>query len=229
MLQGKNLIELAQEIQRQASAKGDFIATAEAVSLQADGQTLALAGVGDYPATEITHDQIGNFLNIPIRYYDRLRQSHPALLAENVNTLLHTTDAKRMVRTLDGTARAFLSDRYRRLDHGDLAEAVLPIILAQQLQVVSCEITARKLYLQVVNQRQEAEVRPGDPVQAGFILTNSEVGHGALQLQPLIFRLVCTNGLVLPEKQGKTQQMGENSHRNHTPLGGFSPCFLSQL
>ena len=114
--------------------------------------------MGDYPATEITHDQIGNFLNIPIRYYDRLRQSHPALLAENVNTLLHTTDARRMVRTLDGTARAFLSDRYRRLDHGDLAEAVLPVILEQQLQVVSCEITARKLYLPLIDSRLHREL-----------------------------------------------------------------------
>ena len=204
MLQGKNLIELAQEIQRQAAVKRDFIASAETVTLQEDGNTLAITGIGDFTATEIMHDQIGNFLNIPIRYYDRLRSSHPALLAENVNTLLHTANAKRMVRTLDGSARAFLSDRYRRFDHCDLAEAALPLILEERLQVVSCEITERKLYFQVVNQRQEAEVKAGDPVQAGFILTNSEVGHGALQLQPLIFRLVCTNGLVLPEKQEYT-------------------------
>ena len=33
-----------------------------------------------------------------------------------------------MVRTLDGHARAFLSDRYRRLDNYDLCEHVLPIL-----------------------------------------------------------------------------------------------------
>ncbi|MBL0089244.1 MAG: hypothetical protein IPP44_22195 [Ideonella sp.] len=33
-----------------------------------------------------------------------------------------------MVRTLDGQARAFLSDRYRRLDNYDLCEHVLPML-----------------------------------------------------------------------------------------------------
>ena len=33
-----------------------------------------------------------------------------------------------MVRTLGGTARAFLSERYRRIDNYEIAEAVLPII-----------------------------------------------------------------------------------------------------
>ena len=35
---------------------------------------------------------------------------------------------KRMLRTLDGTARALLSDRYRRIDNFEVASAVLPII-----------------------------------------------------------------------------------------------------
>jgi Domain of unknown function (DUF932) len=204
MLQGKNLIELAREIQRQTANKRDFVAEAEAISLWDDGNTLALDGVEDFTTTDIAHHQLGQFLSIPLRYYDRLRQSHPALLANNVNTLLHASHAKRMVRTLDGAARAFLSDRYRRLDHGGVMEVALPLIWEQQLEVVSCEITARKLYLQVVNARHQADVKPGDPVQAGFILTNSEVGHGALHLQPLIYRLVCTNGLVIAEKQDYT-------------------------
>jgi hypothetical protein len=83
------------------------------------------------------------------------------------------------------------------------------------------------LYVQVVNPRQQADVKPGDVVQAGFLLTNSEVGHGALHLQPLIYRLVCTNGLVLAEKQdytltrhhvGRTQDAGvlEQFYRDET-------------
>ncbi|MFN0120405.1 MAG: DUF932 domain-containing protein [Blastocatellia bacterium] len=204
MLQGKNLSELAHEIQRQTTAKRDFVAAAEAISLWEDGKTLSLNGMEYFVTSDLAHDQIGQFLNIPLRYYHRLQQSHPALLASNVNTLLHASEAKRMVRTLDGTARAFLSDRYRRLDHHALVEATFPVIAEQECQVVSCEITARKLYVQVVNPRQQADVKPGDVVQAGLLLTNSEVGHGALQLQPLIYRLVCTNGLILAEKQDYT-------------------------
>ena len=37
-----------------------------------------------------------------------------------------------MVRTLDGKARAFLSDRYHRIDNEQIAEAVLPVLLGER-------------------------------------------------------------------------------------------------
>ena len=33
-------------------------------------------------------------------------------------------------------------------------------------------------------------------VQAGIVISNSEVGCGTLSVQPLVFRLVCRNGLI---------------------------------
>jgi len=39
-----------------------------------------------------------------------------------------TLPDRRMVRIMDGNVRAFLSDRYRRLDHLELCTAVLPVI-----------------------------------------------------------------------------------------------------
>src|SRR5205807_39039 len=38
-----------------------------------------------------------------------------------------------------------------------------------------------------------------DPVQAGVIIRDSEVGHGSLSVQPLVFRLVCLNGMIVAE------------------------------
>ena len=35
----------------------------------------------------------------------------------------------------------------------------------------------------------------GDVVQAGFVVSNSEVGLGSLRVEPLVFRLVCKKGL----------------------------------
>ena len=37
-------------------------------------------------------------------------------------------DERRLVRTLDSNARAFLSDRYRPLDHDEILERVLPAL-----------------------------------------------------------------------------------------------------
>jgi len=69
-----------------------------------------------------------------------------------------------------------LSDRYRRLDNYELAENVLPIL--QRLEGArfeSVELTETKMYLKVVTPRVEYEIAPGDVVQAGIVITNSEV------------------------------------------------------
>jgi hypothetical protein len=47
-----------------------------------------------------------------------------------------------------------------------------------------------------VSPRIQGEVKVGDVVQAGVLITNSEVGCGAVSVSPLIFRLRCLNGMV---------------------------------
>ena len=55
-----------------------------------------------------------------------------------------------MVRTLDGEARAFLSERFRPMDNHDLAEAVLPVFRDAGASVESCEITPSRMYIKGV-------------------------------------------------------------------------------
>ena len=113
-------------------------------------------------------------------------------------------DTRRMVRTLDGTARAILSDRYRRIDNYEVAQTVLPIISEMQgARIESCELTDTRMYIKVVNERIQTEVVPGDIVQAGILISNSEVGMGSVSVKPLIYRLVCTNGMVADVGVGK--------------------------
>ena len=103
-------------------------------------------------------------------------------------------------------ARALLSERYRRIDNMEIATSVLPLFAGNdQYEVMSCEVTENRLYLKVVNHRLEMEVRKGDIVQAGVMISNSEVGLGAVSIQPLVYRLVCTNGMVVND-------MGERRH-----------------
>ena len=40
----------------------------------------------------------------------------------------------------------------------------------------SCQLTESRMYIKVVNTRLQAEVSPGDIVQSGIIISNSEVG-----------------------------------------------------
>ena len=78
-----------------------------------------------------------------------------------------------MIRTLDGTARAFLSKKYRRLDNFEVMKAVLPILgQIQDVQFPSTQLTENHMYIKAVNPRLQAEVQKGDIVQAGIMITN---------------------------------------------------------
>ena len=152
MKEGTTLVRLAKEIQRQNEAKADFIADTRQLRVDSikDMPRLTIQGHGDFGMTPQMHRQIGDHLNIPARYYDLMLAQAPDLLAENINHWFAATPEQRMIRTLDGAARAFLSRRYRPLDNYDLAEAVLPTITASGATIHSCEITPERMYIKGV-------------------------------------------------------------------------------
>ena len=229
MKQGRSLSELAQELERQHTAKRDFLTDTRNLELvpcwklREDDETpalperLRLLSSGDtleFSLTQHTHRQISSFLGIPAKYYDRMRQDAPALLAHNVNYWFNQQPSERMIRTLDGRARAFLSNRYRRLDNFDLLHAVMPVLSelkddsGKGLSILSCEVTETRLYLKCLFPRVEAEVKKGDPVQSGLVISNSEIGLGALTVTPLVYRLICTNGMVVPDYGQRKYHVG---------------------
>jgi len=208
MKTGRTLVELAQEITRQAAAKVDYVANTRQIRLASDylfggkqSLNLHLEGVqGAFPLTTFAHRQLGEHVEIPAKYYDRMREQLPGLLTTNVNAWLDKNPAPRLVRLLDGNARAFLSNRYRCIDNLDLAEAVLSVLHEiPDMQVASCELTESRCYIKAVFPRIQGEVKRGDVVQSGVVISNSEIGMGKLKIDPFIYRLVCTNGMISQE------------------------------
>lgn len=218
MKAGKTIQELAIELDRQQAVKKDMIVDMGALSMDTSEAGLALQVTGgnmaaQYDINDIAHRQIGQTLKIPALYYDRMRTEYPELLAQNVNGwFARTPDTKRMLRTMDGTARALLSNRYRRIDNFEVASAVLPIISSMDgASVESCELTDSRMYLKVVNPRVTAEVKKGDIVQAGIIISNSEVGMGSVSVSPLIYRLVCSNGMIAQDGAVRKYHVGRSN------------------
>ena len=219
MKQGLSLTDLAQELERRQNQKADFVADTRQLVMTSNGtSTLEVADTGGFGVRDMAHRQIGERLGIPRKFYERLRSEHPHLLDENVNTLFRERPEKRMVRTLDGHARAFLSDRYRRLDDFDLAEAILPVLNEQpEMRIESCQLTETRMYIKALFPRIEGEVKVGEAVQAGVVIQNSEVGHGMLSVSPLVFTLICSNGMIVPEfgtqrrHVGRRIEMGEEA------------------
>ena len=216
MKTGRSLTELAQEIERQNNSKRDYVVSTSSLSLITnDPKTppvMAMMGLAEhFSVNKHTHAQIGTHLDIPRKFYDNLLANHNDLLAHTVNTLFNRQSAPRMIRTLDGRARAFLSNRYRPIDNAEVAEVALSIFADAQAQMASCEVTESKMYLKALFPKTEGEVTKGDVVQMGVVIKNSEIGMGRFVVEPLIYRLVCLNGMIMQDgKIGRTHLGGRH-------------------
>ncbi len=203
---GRSLTDLATEIDRPAKSKQDFIAGTDqlnVVPLMNEGHPrleLAVAGHGQFPMRDLPLTQIGERTGIPTKYLRRMADEAPELLGTNVNHWFRQQPGRRMVRTLDGQVRAFLSDKYQRIDHFDVANTVLPVLReVPGLTIRSCEITEQRLYIKATTNAISREIksrRVGDVVEAGVMISNSEIGLGAVNISPFALFLVCLNGAV---------------------------------
>ncbi len=215
MKQGfKNVQELYLKLEEQRDHRKDIIADTRSLVINTTGglSTISVSTGNDilaYSVSDVAHRQIADRLGVPFKYYDRMRLEYPALLDQNINGWLQKQPEKRMLRTLDGRLRAFLSDRYRRLDNLELVDHVLPVIAQMKgCSIESCDITETHLYMKVINKTMKAELTPGDVVQAGFVISNSEIGLGALKVEPLVYRLVCRNGMISKDLAHKKYHAG---------------------
>lgn len=226
MKAGRTLQEVSTEILALNSAKRDYVLNTGLLSMVPVYPAGEAAKPTDKPdvrlgftvkgeqrlfrPTDLCLNQIADRTGIPKKYADRMRAEAPELLARNVNHWFQATPEKRMLRTLnDGAnvARAFLSDGYRPLDNYDLARVALPKLQEAGCEIRSCEVTETRLYIQASTPRIQAiidqEVKIGThnriqrTVQAGVIIGNSEVGLGSIFVEPIMYDLVCTNGLIL--------------------------------
>ncbi len=207
MKAGRTIEAMLQELARQSAAKEDYLVNTSCLVMETDGSvpTLRMAGREEVQLSPLgirptAHQQIGTYLGIPAKYYGKMLAEDAELLAYNVNRWFQRNPEQRMLRTMDGHARAFLSNRYRRIENLDIARFTLPRLAELDgARVESCEVTADRMYIKVVNPRLQAEVVPGDVVQAGVIISNSETGQGAVWVKPLVYRLVCSNGMVVDD------------------------------
>ena len=229
---GRTLAELAAELDRQTKTRRDYIAPQskiEPVILEhAGAPVVMLDGIngGPMPLTEHAHGQMADHLGVPKRYYDRMRAEQPHLLATNIRTWLHADgDNQRMIRALDGHVRAVLSPKFRPLDNYDLMGAILPTLIEHRVQVVSSQVTETRLYVKAILPTLSDELPVGlawgtghnrvggegldrGRVVSAITISNSDVGAGALSIEPSVFTSWCTNMAILKAMAMKKHHVG---------------------
>ncbi len=214
-LNGRFLLmsDLTTELIRQSREKADYIVDCRSLKMELGaGNNPILA----FPAKDgsalhfnikrACHEQIGEKTNIPAKYYQRMQGQRPGLLCENVNAWLPDKETRR-IRTLDGFARAMVSDRFKALDNSDLFFAAFQTFKDAGCEILRADLTEDWFRMDAVSPDIRAHIPwtqndahahkfTNDDLLGGVRVSNSETGRGALNVEGFTFRLVCANGLV---------------------------------
>jgi len=82
--------------------------------------------------------------------------------------------------------------------NGEVAETVHELLRQAALSVKSLVLEETHLFLKIVS---EDVVDRDSGLKAGVMIGNSEVGMGSVSVEPFVFRLACTNDLVVSKGQ----------------------------
>ncbi len=141
-------------------------------------------------------DQIAQKAEIATPTARRLQQNYPKEMDNLINAIWQKENSKRMVRTFDnsnphspfnydrhtGTARAFLSDKFKTFDNSDLLESALPTLGESDAcwKIVNFANTDKKLYIRLKSEVIQSDAGVGDLMAHGIGISNSETGSGSV-------------------------------------------------
>lgn len=166
---------------------------------------------------DLCFDQIAQKNGLDVRTARRLQSEYSKEYDSLTNAIWQKENSKRMIRTYDdlnqgmnpsGTARAFLSDKFKTFDNSDLLESALPQLMDSDAcwKIVNCAITQKKMYIRLKSEIiTGAGANVNDVMAHGIGLSNSETGAGSISAFGINWTLACLNGM-------QTQNITRKSH-----------------
>jgi len=208
--------------------KQDFIAPTKELqfrTVEIDDQPqseIVIEGNGGEPTrflkvNDLCFDQIAQKNGLDVRTARRLQSEYSKEYDLLTNAIWQKENSKRMIRTYDdlnqgmnpsGTARAFLSDKFKTFDNSDLLESALPQLMDSDAcwKIVNCAITQKKMYIRLKSEIiTGAGANVNDIMAHGIGLSNSETGAGSISAFGINWTLACLNGM-------QTQNITRRSH-----------------
>lgn len=174
---------------------------------------LSNKSIGDSFLTPYALTQLGNRYGIPAQYVRKcmkhnngMKENNPfvELVEENYRTWLHEDNSVVFLRQYDneGTpvTRAVLSERYVPFDTPEIVSSIRDIDeLRKNWSVRQYLVNPERFHLRFVG--DEPLNVGGEDLFMGFTIDSSDVGRSSLNIRFIIFKQVCTNGLILPKFQ----------------------------
>ena len=232
------LSKLLEKVKDQAARSADYLAPTsdlqKTTTLDGKPQIIIEANRGEptrfFNINDTAFAQIATHAEIDTRTARRLQASYPREFDALTNARWQKEPTRRMVRThlasdpmgssTDGTVRAFVSDKFKTFDNVNLLQACLPQLMELPLQVVSADLSEKRMYLRLKSLEQLGTgANVGDHMANGMGFGNSEVGAGSVNVYQIFWTLACTNGM---QTQNKTRASHITSARDGDDWGLLS-------
>ena len=212
------LSKLLEKVKDQAARSADYLAPTndlqKITSVEGKPQMVIEANHGDntkiFNINDTAFGQIATHAGIDTRTARRLQASYPKEFDNLTNAIWHKENTRRMVRThldydvqIDGTVRAFVSDKFKTFDNVNLLQTTLPQLMESdaQFQVVSADLSEKRMYLRLKSLDQTGTgANVGDHMANGIGFGNSEVGAGSVLVYQMFWTLACLNGMQTENK-----------------------------
>lgn len=184
----------------------DVVVGLDRLAMRPDGN-LALPDERAVSLTPWSRGQLASLLGV--RWDKWFAQANPEERADEVNRRLARIGGERKLRlakptgdapSADAVLRAFLAPAFTAIDDDRVLACLAASVRLDELRFVRVEVTDRASYYAAVSTEVCELGMNGKPdrVYPGFLLRNSEVGFAALSLDDLWFRLICSNGWLMP-------------------------------
>jgi hypothetical protein len=151
------------------------------------------------------------FSNLMVRIgapADFIRRLPAPLQLANVNYLLgaHEETSSATLRLRGEEVAAVVSDRYAPLDVEELVTCVRDALVRfDLLQGVRVRGVASGMVdnMRLILPGEQVALKPGDVSNVGLDISTSSFARSAIHISPMVWRLVCTNGLRSPHRRGQ--------------------------
>lgn len=140
-------------------------------------------------------------LGVPKKYIDRCLKEYPTLATENINSWLEVYGKDLLIRCYDNKIRGVLSSKFSRFDIPEMLMTLFNAYDFSEYNVKGYYLSPERFHARLALPRN-LDIPMEDDLLPGIQIDSSDVGRSVLTVQFLIFKQVCTNGLVLPRAQG---------------------------
>lgn len=204
------LYSILTELQGELDSKKDITVHPQDLRMNSQGLIVSRDKTVHHHTTDWALGQLASRLNtgLPIRY---LRKCPPELQAVNVNHWIsqfdYDKDAPWLLRTRtgqnNGIIRGVLSERYSPFDDHEIIEILTQFFGDSQADVDinwwyrdDTGFHLRILFNDLTTSVGKLDNGQPDIHKVGLHIENSEVGKKSIRITPLVWRLICDNGMM---------------------------------